>query len=159
MGLLPEGYVFGRPTKYKKEYCKQLIEHMSQGYSFKSFAARVPCNEDTVAEWAKVHQDFSDAKTVGKALERFLWEKIHLKCSMTGEGNMTGIIWAQKNKWPDEFKEKNETIVKQELAVSGDFKSIVAMMTPEQMYQLSVALEQKTQVLEATHEVRDSKDK
>jgi transposase len=153
----PEGYVFGRPTKYRPEYCQMLIDHMSEGYSFKSFAARVYCNEDTVAEWAKVHKDFSDAKTIGRALERFIWEKLHLRCAATGEGNMTGIVWAQKNKWPEEYKDKNETQVNQTLthALTGDFKSLVATMTPEQMTTLISAIEGRTLELEASEDKKE----
>ena len=129
---------------------------MAQGLSFKSFAARVPCAETTIAQWALEYPDFSNAKIIGKALERFVWEKIHLNCSATGKGNMTGIIWAQKNKWPDEYKEKNETILTQALTVSGDFKALIANMTSEQMYNLSVAMEQRVAEIGEQHEAKAS---
>ena len=56
-----------RPTKFKEEYCKQLIEHMSLGYSFESFAGKIDVDRDTLYEWKKVHESFSDAFRKGKA--------------------------------------------------------------------------------------------
>jgi transposase len=52
----------GRPSKYKPEYCEQLVKHMAEGYSFESFAAVINVNRDTLYEWASVHVEFSDAK-------------------------------------------------------------------------------------------------
>lgn len=56
----------GRPSKYKPEYCEQLIEHMSNGYSFESFAADLSVSKDTLYEWSKVYPEFSDAHAVGR---------------------------------------------------------------------------------------------
>lgn len=55
----------GRPTKYKAEYCQQLIEHMKAGGSFESFASKCDVHWDSLYEWVKVHQDFSEAKKIG----------------------------------------------------------------------------------------------
>lgn len=57
----------GRPTKYDPKYCDMLVEHMSEGLSFESFAGVVGVCFDTVHEWAKVHPEFSDAKRRGRA--------------------------------------------------------------------------------------------
>lgn len=65
----------GRPSKYKKEYCDLLIEHMSKGLSFESFAAVIKVNHDTIHEWCKVHKDFSDTKKEAFALSRLFWEQ------------------------------------------------------------------------------------
>jgi hypothetical protein len=105
---LPKDYVFGRPTKYKDEYCEMLIKHMSEGYSFASFGAIIMTTEPTLIEWTKVHDDFFKAKEQGRALERLYWEKLHNKCAANGEGNATAIIWGQKNKFPDAYRERNE---------------------------------------------------
>lgn len=67
-----------RPTKYKKEYCQKLIEHMAKGYSFESFSAVVNVNQDTLHEWAKpkVSVEFSEAKKEAFAKCRLFWETI-----------------------------------------------------------------------------------
>lgn len=65
----------GLPTKYKPEYCELLKEHMSQGYSYESFAARVKVHKDTLYNWEKLFPDYSDAKKEAVDLCRFFWEK------------------------------------------------------------------------------------
>jgi transposase len=106
--IKPDDYVFGRPTKYKPEFCGQLIAHMKLGYSFKSFGSNVNVTCSTLDEWVKNYPDFSVAKQQGKMHERAVWEKIHTKCAITGQGNAAAIIWAQKNKFPEDYKERNE---------------------------------------------------
>ncbi len=155
-------YPLGRPSKYDDKYCDMLIDWMRQGKSFVTFATQVPCNPDTLAEWAKVHPRFSEAKRWGKVFEMAWWDDLHRRCAATGEGNSTMIVWAQKNKFPKYYKErlakqKSDVNITQSLAMTGDFKSLIATMTPEQMYQLSLAMEQKAKELEATHETKDTK--
>lgn len=55
----------GRPTKYKPEYCQQLIDWMSKGNSFWSFAAECDVCFDTLSEWTRVYPEFSEAKRSG----------------------------------------------------------------------------------------------
>ena len=38
----PEGYVFGRPTLYRPEYCQRAIEFMGQGYSVAEWVSFLP---------------------------------------------------------------------------------------------------------------------
>lgn len=67
----------GRPTTYKKKFCEMLIKHMSEGYSFQSFAGvdGVDVCIDTLYEWVKVHAEFSDAKKRGTSKSLLKWEK------------------------------------------------------------------------------------
>ena len=72
--VLPPGYVFGRPSKYQEEFCGLLIEHMSRGFSFESFASRADCSSVTLHSWIKEHPDFLNAKQVGLEKCRSWWE-------------------------------------------------------------------------------------
>jgi hypothetical protein len=145
----PEGYVFGRPTKYKAEYCEQLVEHMREGQSFWTFAAKIEVTWETLSEWCRVHQDFSEAKKLGRVLEMQWWDNLHRRCAATGDGNMTAIVWAQKNKFPAHYKERAPKGQQQiQLNASMDVKQLVANMQPEQMVQLIAAIEAKTMQLE-----------
>lgn len=65
----------GQPTKYKEEYCDQLIDHMSEGFSFESFGGIISVSRDTLYEWAKVQPAFSDAKKIGLSQHRLYWER------------------------------------------------------------------------------------
>lgn len=156
----PEGYVFGRPTKYRKEFCQMLIDHMAEGFSFESFGALVDTHSRYLYEWAKKYEDFSEAKRLGNEKARVWWEKLHRKCAATGEGNATMIVWAQKNKWPKQYYErapKNNALthnINQQITMSGDFKQLVAKMPVEQLYSLIKAAETHVLEIEAS-EVKD----
>ena len=69
----------GRHTKYKKEYCELLIEHMSEGYSFTTFAAVIGVNPDTLQEWKK-HKEWAEACEMAKNAGLMTWENIGIQC-------------------------------------------------------------------------------
>lgn len=74
----------GRPTKYREEHCDKLIEHLKKGGSLESFAAIIDVNPDTVFEWLKVHEAFSEAKKVGDAHNLNFFERLAIS-GMTGQ--------------------------------------------------------------------------
>jgi hypothetical protein len=151
----PQTAPVGRPPKYKPEYCEQLVEWMKQGNSFYTFGVRCdpPVCWDTLKEWANVYQEFSAAKRLGRQFEMKWWDDLHRRCAATGEGNMTGIVWAQKNKFPAHYKERAPKGQQQiQLNANMDVKQLVANMPPEQLGQLILAIEAKTQMLEEAKE-------
>lgn len=108
----------GRPTLYKSEYCQQLIDHMSEGLSFESFAAVANCCIDTIYEWAKVYPEFSEAKKKGSAKSRLVWERMAIDgaWNSSGEGshkNLNNAAWIfnMKNRfgWRDRIESEVTT--------------------------------------------------
>lgn len=143
---LPPGYVFGRPTKYRAEYAQMLIEHMSKGFSFKSFGAIVTIEARTLDDWCNKHPDFLLAKNYSKLKERYYWEQLHHKITETNEGNMTGVIWAMKNKFYDDYKERRDDVNVNLNAITAstvEMKSIVASMTTEQLMAFATVLTER----------------
>jgi len=65
----------GRPTLYKPEYCQTLIDHMSNGLSYESFAGVVGTAKQTIYDWEKAHPEFLDAKQRAFALSQVFWEQ------------------------------------------------------------------------------------
>lgn len=74
----------GRPSKYKPEYCEELIKHMAGGNSFWSFASNADVHFDTLSEWCSAHPEFSEAKKIGMAKLMAFDEKIAMAGS-TGQ--------------------------------------------------------------------------
>jgi transposase len=103
----------GQPTKYRPEYCEQLIEHMRQLHSFESFAANIGTHRDTLYAWCKEHPEFSDAKKQGRAVMLKGMENVG-KGLFTGKikGNVSAWIFYMKNTtgWRDEPVEEAEGI-------------------------------------------------
>lgn len=95
----------GRPTKYKKEYCDMIVEHMAQGLSKESFAGAIGVDEKTIYNWEKEHKPFFQSVKKGEAASKFFWEKLGLS-GVNGdiEGfNATTWIFNMKNRfrWTD----------------------------------------------------------
>lgn len=65
----------GRPTKYKKEYCELLIEHMTKGLSFESFGGVIGTHKKCLYDWAEKYPEFSYAKELGTEKSRLFWEE------------------------------------------------------------------------------------
>ena len=103
----PEGYVFGRPTLYRPEYCQRAIEFMGQGYSVTALAGHLGVSKDTVYLWINTHRDFSDAINMGRAARVAALEA---KLLSTSQGvGVTAAIFALKNADPDEWQDRYNT--------------------------------------------------
>lgn len=103
----------GRPSKYDTKYCQMLIDHMSQGLSYETFAGLIGVTRDCLYKWEQKHDEFLYSKKVGKEKMLLLLEKIGLK-AMTGgiDGfNASTWIFTMKNKagWSDKVEEKTES--------------------------------------------------
>lgn len=77
--------VLGRPTGYKKEYCKQLVEHMEGGLSLESFGGVVHVCKQTLYHWLDKHPEFLDSYHKGLTAGRLFWERL-------GVGGVAGKV-------------------------------------------------------------------
>lgn len=66
----------GRPTNYKPEYCEKLVEHMSKGLSYETFAGTIDTHKQTLYDWEKANPEFMDAKKRAFEKCRIFWEQI-----------------------------------------------------------------------------------
>ena len=89
---------FGRPTKYKKQYCQDLIEHCSMGLSLESFSATIDCCRDTLYEWKKKHPDFFDAIKRAKEAHLIYVERRLASILNGNRGNVVAAIFMLKCK-------------------------------------------------------------
>ena len=136
----------GRPTLYRPEFCEKLIKHMAKGLSFESFAAECEVCFDTLYEWVKVYPEFSEAKKEGTALSMKWWESL-LALASAGErkhANITGIIFALKNKFPAQYRDR----VNIEADINIDTEGYGALPESEKAKVLKLALEAKIKKLD-----------
>lgn len=119
----------GRPSKYKKIYCEELLEMFNveptkeviETYTYKDgstkdiikvvpielptlmdFAKKIKVNRDTLYEWAEKHKEFSDTLKKVKELQENIWQKN----SLLGLYNPTFAIFMGKNVYG--WKDKQE---------------------------------------------------
>lgn len=119
----------GRPTKYKSEYCNEIIEYFKNPTIkmvgekvvpelplFGAFAVSIGVTHDTLLEWIKVHPEFSVAYSKAKQLQ-----ETHLvQNTICGLYNSPFAIFTAKNilGWRDQ----------QDIKHSGDKENPVGMI-------------------------------
>jgi len=65
----------GRPTKYKPEYCKGIVDFMAEGGCATEYAAEIGVSKSTLYKWAEEEKEFSDAFTRAKEVGEAYWLK------------------------------------------------------------------------------------
>jgi hypothetical protein len=68
----------GKPTKYKEEYCEALINHMAQGFSYKSFAGVIRVHRSIMNDWEERYPEWEEAKDIGRSLSLLFAERLLL---------------------------------------------------------------------------------
>ena len=107
----PEGYVFGRPTSYKAEYCEQVVNLGREGKSKVQIAATLGVMKNTLDNWAAVHPDFLTSLTHARELAQAWWEDSGQ--SGMREQTFHASLWAKQVscRFPDDYRE----VTRQEL--------------------------------------------
>lgn len=125
-GTMADETEMGRPPKYDKEICKKVISLGKQGYSLTQIALELDIARSTLYEWRDKYPDFSDAIKKGREFAQGFWENA-LRSAALGLNpdnttpNPTLMIFQMKNRFADEWREKQTT----EHEVNGAKKVVV----------------------------------
>ena len=96
----------GAPTKWRDEFPQMLIEHMRQGKSLRSFAAKIGVSVETLNVWANDKPELSEAKKRGEALSFKWWEDMGMRAMQGKVKGFNPVVWifAMKNRfgWRDQ---------------------------------------------------------
>jgi transposase-like protein len=98
----------GRPTKYKKELCDEVVRISQTGASLLECALEMGVCKQTLFNWADEHSEFLDALTRAKAARQVWWERVHRGNAVSGEGNAALVMFGLKNIAPDDYKDKQQ---------------------------------------------------
>ena len=112
----------GRPTKYKPDYCDQVIDFMGDGYSLTAFAGEISVARSTINEWMKAHSEFSEAVKIGQAKRTRKLEQGLLSEEVGPK--VTARIFALKNADPEGWKDKQE----HQHSATGDFANFLGQV-------------------------------
>lgn len=99
----------GRPPKYNRKYCEQVIEYMGeQGKSVTQFAAHIGVVRDTIWRWQKEHKEFSDAFTRASEMSQSYWENELIDMMRDPKTNapLVKLYFANRFKWHDRPSEE-----------------------------------------------------
>lgn len=98
-----------RPSTYKEEYCDVVIEVGKGGGSVAEMALACDCVKSSLYEWAKKHEDFSNAFMRAKVHAQVWWEKKGTENLCNKEFN--NPTWAKSIscRFPDDYREERVT--------------------------------------------------
>lgn len=100
----------GRPTKYKPEYCDEVIRMSKYGASKAEMALELDVAKSTFDLWAQEHEEFSVAVKKAVEISQGWWERTGRQAAIGEiEGfNATSYIFNMKNRFKDDWRDKHE---------------------------------------------------
>lgn len=107
----PKKRPVGRPSKYKPEYCEQILELGKQGKSIAQMASFFDVDKASIFDWAAAHEEFSTALARAKAHSQTWWEdkaQAHL-----GSRDFNAQLWLKSvaSRFREDYTEKQVTEV------------------------------------------------
>lgn len=98
--------VKGRPSKYDPRLCDLALSYLSKGYSKQALAGKLGISRETLYEWCRTHEDFSDTIKKGEAKSLMFWEEKGMDGMMGKTKGFNSIVWifTMKNRfgWSDQ---------------------------------------------------------
>lgn len=100
----------GRPTEYRQEYCDRVVELGREGASKAEMAHAIGVSRTTLDAWTSANPEFLDAVKEAVSLAQGWWESEGRKAvfGQTPGFNATAFIFTMKNRFPDDWRDKQE---------------------------------------------------
>lgn len=108
----------GRPTKYRAEMCKEVVELGKEGASLHEIALQLDIHYDTLNEWRKEKPEFSEAIKKAQANAQGWWEQKGRLATIgqVDNFNATAFIFNMKNRFKEDWRDKQEVENKHDLS-------------------------------------------
>lgn len=100
--------VGGRPSRYKPEYCEQVIELGKRGFSPAMIASELDVDRKSLYDWADKHHEFATALTRAKSEEQAHWERMGM--DNIKERQFQSSVWAKsmQARFRDDYTERRD---------------------------------------------------
>lgn len=98
----------GRPSSYDPGYCDAVVEFGREGESLTGIAVKLGVSKQTVYNWMDEFPDFMDAIEKARACAQGWWEDTLKFQARSGKGSATAAIFAMKNQFPDDYRDRRE---------------------------------------------------
>lgn len=98
----------GRPTKYRKSYCEDVVELGKEGKSFAQMASHFDVGRTTIDRWAEDNEEFREALSRAKAHAQAWWEDMGMK-GMVGD-KFNAAVWkkSMEARFREDYTERQE---------------------------------------------------
>lgn len=126
----------GRPTKYNPIMLEKVVEVGKEGGTLVEMAVSIGVSRDTLYEWIKSNDEFSDAVKLGIEESQVWWEK-QSRLGSVGKipnFNATMTIFNMKNRFPKDWRERQEVVTPQQQTID------LSRLTPDELTELKEAL-------------------
>lgn len=99
-----------RKSDYKPEFCNTVVELGKQGKSIAQMACQIGVHRDSLYEWAKQHEEFSDAFTRGTQESLAYWEQMGQE-GAEGKREVNAPLWSRSMaaRFPKDYTERKAT--------------------------------------------------
>jgi len=112
----------GQPTKYRPEYCERVVELAANGSTLTSLAVELGVMRSTLYLWQETHAEFADACTRAREVALHWWEQTaRNQTAGINNGNSGTLIFAMKNQFPDDYRDRREHQVDAKQTVELNF--------------------------------------
>ena len=125
----------GRPTKYKPEYCEEVIRLGKEGKSIAQMAAFFDVDKASVFRWAEESDDFRTALARARVHSQNWWEDKAQQNLASRDFNAQLWLKSVASRFRDDYTERTQTEItgKDGGAVKVETKTIDSRaLTPEQ---------------------------
>lgn len=102
----------GRPTKYKTEFCDEVVKLGREGKSVEQISSALGYHYKTLLGWAETHAEFLEAMELAKQYEMAYWEELahkHIVEVPQGAKINTGL-WSRSMaaRFPKKYRENSK---------------------------------------------------
>lgn len=98
----------GRPLKYNPEMLPIMLSGAREGMGVVELSTEIGISRETFNQWTKSNKDFSDTVNECRALSQSWWEALGRKGAKNGDINPTVWIFNMKNRFKNEWRDKQE---------------------------------------------------
>lgn len=107
----PKKKLMGRPSKYKPEYCDDVLKLGKEGKSIAQMAAFLDVDKASIYRWVEEHEDFRTALARARAHSQSWWEdKAQLNL---GSRDFNAQLWLKNvaSRFREDYTERQVTEV------------------------------------------------
>ena len=124
----------GPESLYREEFCEEIIDLMSQGYTFAACAGFLGVSYETLLNWRDRHPALARVWARGKVARAYRWESCALDVVRTGGtgGQVTMIIRGLQSLGLDEWRDKQEIKHSGAISLASLVESSLKNITPRQ---------------------------
>ena len=140
---LPAKPPSGRPSLYRRDYCKLIVGAMATGLSAEAAAAKIGISARSLFYWQREHPEFLQAIQEGRQKALLWWEERALALANGEPGNTQIVSLALKNRSLAAHGWNNDTVKLEHtgpeggpLQVEPTHKIDIEALEPEQRDQL-----------------------